>query len=256
MEPAATVGVLALQGDVLEHEAAFAEVGVATRRVRRSGDLDGIDGLVLPGGESTTLSMLLESSDLFDPIAQRIAGGLATFGTCAGLILLARRVEDGRPDQRSFAALDCAVRRNGYGPQRFSFEGEAEPVGDALGAAAGPLPAIFIRAPLVTEVWGGAEILAVEGSDGHPVPVVLRQGHVLAATFHPELTADRRLQRLFAGMVRERRAGAPGAQGEDPSGRDGEGAQGPAADRGATAPVEGTGSPRLREPAGPVPARR
>ncbi len=207
-EPAATVGVLALQGDVLEHEAAFGEVGVRTRRVLRAADLEGLDGLVLPGGESTTLSMLLESSGLSRPLAAAVAAGLPTFGTCAGLILLARRVEDGRPDQLSLAALDCTVRRNGYGPQRFSFEAEVEPVGDALGAGEGPLPAVFIRAPLVTQVSGDVEVLATEGSGGHRAPVVVRQGHVLAATFHPELTTDRRLQRLFATMAaaRKRRA--------------------------------------------------
>jgi pyridoxal 5'-phosphate synthase pdxT subunit len=207
-EPAATVGVLALQGDVLEHESAFAEVGVATRRVRRPADLDGIDGLVLPGGESTTLSMLLESSGLFGPIAHRIAAGLPTFGTCAGLILLAKRVEDGRGDQRSFCALDCAVRRNGYGPQRFSFEAVVEPLGGALDAGTGPLPAVFIRAPLVTEVADDVEILATEALQapgGRPAPVVLRQGRVLGVTFHPELTGDRRLQRLFAEMVERRK---------------------------------------------------
>ncbi|MHB1555234.1 MAG: pyridoxal 5'-phosphate synthase glutaminase subunit PdxT [Acidimicrobiales bacterium] len=201
-EPAATVGVLALQGDVLEHEAALREVGVVVRRVRRPADLAGIEGLVLPGGESTTMSKLLESSGLFAPIAEAVAGGLPTFGTCAGLILLAAKVEDGRPDQRSFAALDCTVRRNGYGSQRFSFEGVAEPVGDALGADTGPLPAVFIRAPLVTEVWGDAEVLAREGQGGGGAPVVLRQSHVLGATFHPELTSDRRVHRLFAGMAR------------------------------------------------------
>ncbi len=209
-EPAATVGVLALQGDVLEHEAAFREVGVATRRVRRPSDLEGVDGLVLPGGESTTLSMLLDSSGLFEPIARAIASGLPIFGTCAGLILLAATVEDGRPDQRSFAALDCTVRRNGYGPQRFSFEGVAEPVGDSLGEE-GPLPAVFIRAPLVTAVAEGVDVLATEGpveTPGRGAPVVLRQGNVLGVTFHPELTGDRRLQRLFAEMARASRQGS------------------------------------------------
>lgn len=201
-QPATTVGVLALQGDVLEHEAAFREVGVATRRVRRPADLVGVDGLVLPGGESTTLSMLLESSGLFGPVESAIGSGLPTFGTCAGLILLARRVDDGRPDQRSFSALDCTVRRNGYGPQRFSFEAEVEPVGEELAAGDGPLPAVFIRAPLVTEVSGDVEVLATEDSSGRRAPVVLRQGHVLAASFHPELTHDRRLQRLFSEMAR------------------------------------------------------
>ncbi len=201
-EPAATVGVLALQGDVLEHEAAFREVGLATRRVRWPRDLDELDGLVLPGGESTTLSMLLESSGLSVPVREAIAEGLPTFGTCAGLILLAARVEDGRADQVSFGALDCTVRRNGYGPQRFSFEADVELLDGALGVGEGPLPAVFIRAPLVTEVSDEVDVLGTESSQG-PHPVVLRQGHVLAATFHPELTPDRRLQRLFAQMVHD-----------------------------------------------------
>jgi 5'-phosphate synthase pdxT subunit len=208
-----TVGVLALQGDVLEHEAAFREVGLVTRRVRRPADLDGLNGLVLPGGESTTLSMLLESSGLFGPVAGLVTAGLPTFGTCAGLILLARKVEDGRPDQRSLAALDCTVRRNGYGPQRFSFEGEVEPSGDALGEK-GALPAIFIRAPVVTEVSDAVEVLATEGLDGGRTPAVIRQGRVLAATFHPELTPDRRLQRLFARMLHESETGARALPGE------------------------------------------
>jgi 5'-phosphate synthase pdxT subunit len=200
-EPAATVGVLALQGDVLEHEGALFDVGLSTRRVRRPHDLERVDGLVLPGGESTTLSMLLESSGLFDPVREAIAGGLPTFGTCAGLILLATRVEDGRADQRSFGALDCTVRRNGYGPQRFSFEADVELADPELEAGGGPLPAVFIRAPLVIDVGAGVEVLGTERVEcAHPV--ILRQGHVLAATFHPELTADRRLQRLFARMVR------------------------------------------------------
>lgn len=196
-EPAATVGVLALQGDVREHEAAFSELGVRTRRVLRPADLDGVDGLVLPGGESTTLSMLLESSGLFDPLAEAIAAGTPVFGTCAGLILLAARVVDGRADQRSFAALDCTVRRNGYGTQRYSFEGLVVPATGELDDA--PMPAVFIRAPVVVEVGAAAEVLATEGEGSSPV--VVRQGHVLAATFHPELTGDRRLQRMFAAMA-------------------------------------------------------
>lgn len=199
-EPA-TVGVLALQGDVREHEAAFDEVGVRTRRVRRPADLDGLRGVVLPGGESTTLSMLLESTGLFDALDAAIARGVPVFGTCAGMILLARRVEDGRPDQRSFAAIDCTVRRNGYGPQRFSFEGRAVVVSAELGVPGEPIPAVFIRAPLVLETGPGVEVLATEGPDGRAAPVVLRQGPVLAASFHPELTPDRRLHRLFAAMV-------------------------------------------------------
>ena len=213
-EEAPVVGVLALQGDVLEHEAALREVGLRTRRVRRPADLEGVDGLAIPGGESTTLSMLLESSGLFGPVADEIARGLPVLGTCAGLILLAAKVEDGRPDQRSFGALACTVRRNGYGSQRFSFETEVEPVAGAFGADDGPLPAVFIRAPLVTEVSDEVEVLATERSGTHVAPVVLRHGRVLGATFHPELTSDRRVHGLFARMVRvacgDGRAGAPG----------------------------------------------
>lgn len=204
MEEPTTVGVLALQGDVLEHEAAFEDVGVRTRRVRRPADLAGVRGVVLPGGESTTLSMLLESSGLFDELQRAIGGGLPVFGTCAGLILLARRVEDGRPDQRSFGALDCTVRRNGYGPQRYSFEADVEPSTDELGGQAKAMHAVFIRAPVVVETGPDVDVLARERSSGLDAPVVLRQGRVLAAAFHPELTADRRLHRLFAGMIADR----------------------------------------------------
>lgn len=215
VEPA-TVGVLALQGDVREHEAAFEEVGVRTRRVRRPADLEGLDGVALPGGESTTLSMLLESTGLFDALREAVADGLPVFGTCAGMILLARRVEDGRADQRSFAALDCAVRRNGYGSQRNSFEGRAVPSTDELGGAGAPIPAVFIRAPLVVATGPGVEVLATEEA-GERAPVVLREGSVLAASFHPELTSDRRLHRLFSAMVAARAhamaAGAGGTRG-------------------------------------------
>lgn len=206
--PAVTVGVLALQGDVREHESAFGELGMATRRIRRPEDLEGVSGVVLPGGESTTLSLLLDSSGLFDPLKKRIAEGLPVFGTCAGIILLARHVEGGRPDQRSFGALDCTVRRNGYGPQRFSFEAEVVPTDARLGAKdAAPFPAVFIRAPLVVDVGAGVEVLASEGPDGEGAPVVLRDGNVLGATFHPELTLDRRLHVLFVDMLRTGRNG-------------------------------------------------
>ena len=192
------VGVLALQGDVREHEAAFADLGVATRRVRRPEDLDDLSGVVLPGGESTTLSMLLESSGLFAPLAAALDDGLAVLGTCAGLILLARRVEDGRPDQRSFGVLDATARRNGYGTQRYSFEAQVDPSA-AIGGP--PLPAVFIRAPVVVETGPEVEVLGTLASADGPRPVVVRQGNVLAATFHPELTGDRRLHRLFAAMT-------------------------------------------------------
>ena len=204
-----TIGILALQGDVREHVAAFDELGVATRLVRRPAQLDGVDGIVLPGGESTTLSMLLQSSGLFDPLAAALADGLPAFGTCAGLVLLSRRILDGRPDQRSFGVLDCSVRRNGYGRQQFSFEADVTMTGEA------PMPAVFIRAPVVVELGPGVDVLATleAGSDGHPDPVACRQGPVLVTAFHPELTADRRLHRRFAEMAE------PGSSSRPPGGR-------------------------------------
>jgi len=208
------IGVLDLQGDVREHLAALADVGSSARLVKHPAELDGLDGLVLPGGESTTLSMLLESTGLFEALCRRLspdaAGGgaadpLPILGTCAGLVLVAREVLDGRPDQRTFGVLNAVVRRNGYGRQVQSFEGEA-----CFGSGEGPpLPAVFIRAPLVVSVGDEVEILAT--LDG--VPVLVRQGHVLGSSFHPELTADRRVHRLFAQMC----AGA-GAAGAHPDG--------------------------------------
>lgn len=187
------IGVLDLQGDVREHSAALHEVGARAQLVKRPRELDGLDGLVLPGGESTTLSMLLESTGLFDAIATRLEmGDLPVFGTCAGLILLAREVLDGRPDQRMFGALDAVVRRNGYGRQRQSFEAEV-----VLGSGEGPaLPTVFIRAPLVVSVGADVEVLA--NLDG--APVLVRHGSVLASSFHPELTRDRRVHRLFVEL--------------------------------------------------------
>jgi 5'-phosphate synthase pdxT subunit len=193
--------VLDLQGDVREHVAALHEVGARSRLVKRPDELDGLDGLILPGGESTTLSMLLESTGLFDAIAARLpSGNLPVFGTCAGLILLAREVLDGRPDQRMFGALDAVVRRNGYGRQRQSFEADV-----AFGSGEGPpLPTVFIRAPFVVSVGEDVEVLAE--LDG--VPVLVRHGSVLSCSFHPELTGDRRVHRLFVEMC-----GVPEAAG-------------------------------------------
>jgi 5'-phosphate synthase pdxT subunit len=193
------IGVLDLQGDVREHAAALHELGARSRLVKRMDELEGLDGLILPGGESTTLSMLLESTGLFDAITERLgAGDLPVFGTCAGLILLAREVLDGRPDQRTFAALDAVVRRNGYGRQCQSFEADV-----ALGSGEGPpLPTVFIRAPFVVSVGEDVEVLAE--LDG--VPVLVRQGPVLASSFHPELTSDRRVHRLFVDMCGVREA--------------------------------------------------
>ena len=174
---------------------ALAEVGCAARPVRWPADLEDLSGLVLPGGESTTLSMLLESTGLFEAVATRLGDADRPFpilGTCAGLVLVAGKVLDGRPDQRSFGVLDAVVRRNGYGRQEQSFEADI-----VFGSGEGPpLPTVFIRAPLVVSVGAGVDVLAT--LDG--VPVLVRQGPVLASSFHPELTADRRVHRLFAAM--------------------------------------------------------
>jgi 5'-phosphate synthase pdxT subunit len=206
-----TIGILALQGGVREHTAALAALGADARPVRRPADLAGLDALVLPGGESTTLSMLLESSNLYEPVRLAIAHGLPTLGTCAGLVLLATRVVDGRPDQRTFGALDCSVRRNGYGRQRESFEARVEVEGslarqpadggEATGGceSAPGMPAVFIRAPVVESAGEAVEVLA--RLVGDPAPVAVRQGNVVASAFHPELTGDRRLHRLLLELV-------------------------------------------------------
>jgi 5'-phosphate synthase pdxT subunit len=192
----AALGVLDLQGDVREHVAALGEVGcTSVRLVKRVADMEGVTGLVLPGGESTTLSMLLESTGLFDVLAERLDDGMPVLGTCAGLILLATEVVGGRPDQRSFGALSAVVQRNGFGRQLQSFESVVE-FGEGPG-----LPAVFIRAPRVVSVGPEVDVLAtLVEADGGSSPVLVRQGHVLASCFHPELTPDRRVHALFASM--------------------------------------------------------
>jgi 5'-phosphate synthase pdxT subunit len=187
------IGVLALQGASQEHIRALASLGADTVEVRVPSDLAGIQALVLPGGESTTMSMLLESSGLFDPIDELVCGGLPTFGTCAGMILLASDVLDGRPDQRNFSAIDMAVRRNAFGRQIASFETDLDVDGFDR-----PFRAVFIRAPGVVEIGAGVEVLAsVDVGDHHGVPVVCRSGSVLVSSFHPELTDDTRLHELL-----------------------------------------------------------
>ena len=189
-----TVGVLALQGAFGLHAVALTELGARAKEVRTPEDLARVDALVMPGGESTTMSMLLESSGLFDAIAERLAAGFAVFGTCAGMILLATQVLDGRPDQRSFGAIDLAVRRNAYGRQIDSFESSLT-VTDLPGE---PFPAVFIRAPLVEWAGPGVEVLALH--EGRPV--LARQGPVTVASFHPELSGDNRLHARFLQEVR------------------------------------------------------
>ena len=188
------VGVLALQGDVAEHSAALSDCGAEPVEVRRPEDLVAVEALVLPGGESTTLSMLLDSSGLRPVIAQRLADGMPAFGTCAGMILLARDVRGGRPDQRGFDVVDIGVRRNGYGRQLESFECALT----VAGVPGGPVPAVFIRAPVVERTGPGVEVLAaVDGPAGPAAPVLCRQGPHLVSAFHPELSGDRRVHQLF-----------------------------------------------------------
>ena len=183
------VGILALQGAVREHVRAVAELDAHPVEVRSPEDLSGVDALVLPGGESTTMSLLLASSGLFDPVAARLADGMPAFGTCAGMILLASDVLDGRPDQRSFAAIDLSVRRNAFGRQVDSFETGL----DVEGLDDEPFDAVFIRAPFVERVGEG---VVVEASvDSHPV--LCQQGAVTVCSFHPELSNDLRLHQRF-----------------------------------------------------------
>jgi 5'-phosphate synthase pdxT subunit len=208
-----TIGVLSLQGDVREHTAALAELGEVARPVRRPVDMEGLDGIIIPGGESTTLSLLLESTRLFEPLSHALHQGLPVFGTCAGMILLADQVLDGRPDQRRFGMIDVTVRRNGYGRQLASFECDLE----VAGIQDGPVHAVFIRAPVVEVAGPDVEVLArLPESDGGStdgrvtaigggLPVLCRQGAVLVSAFHPELTGDRRLHRQFVAMTKETR---------------------------------------------------
>ena len=183
------VGVLALQGAVAAHAEALAALGAVPVEVRVPSDLSGVEALVLPGGESTTLSRLLTTSGLFEPLAEVVASGLPVLGTCAGMILLAGEVLDGRPDQRCLGALDVSVRRNAFGRQVESFEADL----DVEGLRGGGFPAVFIRAPVVERAGEGVEVLA--RIDGRPV--LCRQGPVMAAAFHPELSEDLRLHRMF-----------------------------------------------------------
>ncbi|MFG2168131.1 pyridoxal 5'-phosphate synthase glutaminase subunit PdxT [Micromonospora chersina] len=214
---APVIGVLALQGDVREHVAALAGAGADARPVRRPAELDAVDGLVIPGGESTTISKLVDIFEMREPIDKRIAGGMPVYGSCAGMIMLAAEVLDGRPDQRGFAGIDMTVRRNAFGRQVDSFEAPVE----IAGVEGEPFHAIFIRAPWVERVGAGVEVLGRVTDDGSSSPsgvrraelesslgpaagriVAVRQGHLVATSFHPELTGDLRLHRYFVDLVR------------------------------------------------------
>jgi len=196
------IGVLALQGDVREHLAALSSSGAEAVPVRRVAELDSVDGLVIPGGESTTISKLAVAFDLLEPLRKRIAGGMPAYGSCAGMILLADRVLDGIEGQQTLGGLDVTVRRNAFGRQVDSFE-ETIPV---EGVPGGLFHAVFIRAPWVESVGADVEVLGTvtEGPAAGRI-VAVRQGGLLATSFHPELAGDARLHALFVEIVKEHR---------------------------------------------------
>ncbi len=203
-DDAPVVGVLALQGDVLEHLRALRRAGARAVRVRRPRDLQGLDGIVVPGGESTTIGRLLGISGLLGPLRERVEAGLPVFGTCAGMILLSDRLAQDR-EQPRIGGLHVTTRRNAFGRQVDSFEADL----DVDGLDGGPVHAVFIRAPWIESAEEEVEVLAEV--DGHPVLVA--QGDLLAAAFHPELTSDDRLHRLFIERVRASQARrGPGAE--------------------------------------------
>jgi pyridoxal 5'-phosphate synthase pdxT subunit len=187
------IGVLALQGDVREHVQVLTQLGAEATGVRRPDELSSLDGIVIPGGESTTMGKLLVAFELLEPLQKAVSGGLPAYGTCAGLILLADRVVGGIPEQPLISGLDVTVRRNAFGRQVDSFERDVDWV------EGGPLPAVFIRAPWVEQVGSSVDVLG--RSDGTIVAV--RQGGLLATAFHPEISGDLRVHRLFVDIVRQ-----------------------------------------------------
>ena len=194
------IGVLALQGDIAEHVRMLAGAGATPVAIKRADELDGIDGLVIPGGESTTIGKLAEMYGLMEPLRKRIGNGLPAFGTCAGAILLSRDAlfSDGSPAQQPLlGVLDSVVRRNAFGRQVASFEADL----DVDGLAA-PMHAVFIRAPWFEEVGGDVDVLATTATAAGEKIVIVRQGNVLASAFHPELAGDPRLHEVFLAMVR------------------------------------------------------
>ncbi|MBJ8345255.1 pyridoxal 5'-phosphate synthase glutaminase subunit PdxT [Antrihabitans sp. YC2-6] len=195
-----TIGVLALQGDVREHFSALAECGAKPVGVRRVSEFDAIDGLVIPGGESTAISRLLTVFDLLEPLRKRLRDGLPAFGSCAGMIMLASEVLDTRPDAEHLDGIDMTVRRNAFGRQVDSFETDL----DFAGIEGGPMRAVFIRAPWVERAGSGVEVLAtVPHGPAAGRIVAVRQRSVLATSFHPEVTGDLRVHKLFTDIVRK-----------------------------------------------------
>jgi 5'-phosphate synthase pdxT subunit len=197
--PSLSIGVFALQGDVREHVRVLTDLGVDAFTVRRPEELDRCDGLVLPGGESTTMYKLARTFDLFEPLVKRIRSGMPTFGTCAGMIMLADRIEDGIVGQETLGGLDMTVRRNAFGRQVDSFEGHI-----AFDGFDDPVHAVFIRAPWVESVGPGVEVLAtVPAGEAAGRIVAVRQGNLMATSFHPEVGSDDRIHRYFVDLVQQ-----------------------------------------------------
>ena len=188
------IGILALQGAFAAHQRVLTDLGASVTLVRGVEDVNGLDGIVLPGGESTTMSMLLDSSGIAAPLRERVRNGFPVFGTCAGLILLAEKIVDGRADQQQLGGLAITARRNGYGRQIDSFEASIS-VSEAGNTFA--MNGVFIRAPRIEEVTGDVEVLGTVNGD----VVLVRQGNILGATFHPELSDDHRVHEMFLKMV-------------------------------------------------------
>lgn len=206
------IGVLALQGDVREHLTVLRAEGADAHPVRRAEELADLDGIVLPGGESTTMVRLAGRFGLLEPLREALRAGLPAYGTCAGMILLADRLVDAPPGQPTVGSLDVTVRRNAFGRQVDSFESDVE----LAGVGGGPLQAVFIRAPWVEEAGPGVEVLGrVVGGAADGRIVAVRQGDVVATSFHPELTGDRRVHALFVDIVRRHLAEQAGAAAED-----------------------------------------
>lgn len=195
-----TIGVLSVQGGVAEHVRMVENLGAKAVLVRRTAHMEGLDGIILPGGESTTMSRLLRLGGMLQPLRTAISEGLPAFGTCAGLIMLANEVLDTREDAESLGVIDISVRRNAFGRQRDSFETHLD-----FRGIDGPVEAVFIRAPQVERVGEDVEVLSRVGEDGAVVAV--REGHVLGTSFHPELTQDQRVHEYFLRMVRPSRTG-------------------------------------------------
>ena len=194
MNPRVLVGVLALQGAFDAHVQRLTELGLESRLVKNTSDLVDLDGIILPGGESTTMSNLLVASDLGVELSKHLHDGLPVFGTCAGMIMMARTIHDGRPDQISLDAMDIQVRRNGYGRQNDSFEQDI-----SITSLDSPFHALFIRAPVIESIGNDVEVLASIDER----PVLVRQAHALASSFHPELVSDLRVHEIFLSIIHD-----------------------------------------------------